>query len=396
MSEPKYSDYIKDMGNCIVDAVVNGTFFNKTNNNRTHVKKHVADKKESDVLDRVLKNNGSMHRGQRSDKDQKAINSGFYSYDDACSVIEECMVSRNLEIAQWINGARQGQKQSFDMILSSEDGYDPVGYGYVLDREDNTIAEYSTNAVKVVLQKNDECALGFTVLTAYPDITKEENRQPTGRNITDILKKTKTYQDASPTSKAYMLYQTNMESPYLATFKEGRAGNIHDDVMSIHIPYKTSKGEDCKQIIRIKEGTIELSTNKMSDVKIAKKRIEGRPIEKVLQAKTPEEMTDAIKSFQDRGYSIEDGKRYVKVDSFYTKHFGAVSEKSKSVDLTRPDVFVAFRKRNPEAADIVLQSCDAMGIKRPDRYEKAKTPEKLNEGLSPVETKDKTNELSVV
>lgn len=394
--ERQYSRYIKDIGDYIVNAVTSGTFFDKTNNDRTHIEKHVADKREEDVLDRVLKNNGSMQRGHKEDKDQKAINSGFYSYDDACFVIEECIINKNLEIAEWLDSAKQGKKQSFDVTLSPEEGYDPVGYGYMLNREDNTIAEYSTDTVRVVLQKDDECSLGFTVLTAYPDITKEEHRTPTGRDITDILKKTKTYQDASPTSKAYMLYQTNLNSPYLATFKEGRAGNVQDDVMSVHIPYRTAKGEDCKQIIRIKEGKIELATHKMSDVTIARKKIDGRPIEKIIQAREGETIEDGINNFRSRGYDIGTGRRYVKVPSFYTRHFGQVKQDSLSVDLTRPDVFTAFRKRSPEAADVVLQCCEAMGIKRPDKYEMKKEPEKLNEGLSPTEMQEKTDELSVV
>jgi hypothetical protein len=379
MANTQYNSYIRDMAKCIDDAIIEGKLFTKIQNENSHMEKHVADKDRADVLNRVLKDNGKAKRDDHEHKENKSINSGFYSLEEACYAIEESIMNKSLDIAKWVDGAYRNEKKAFEVTLPKE-SYKEVGYGYVVDRAKNTIDEYKTQTVRIVLQKNDDYPLGFTLLTAYPDIIKAENREPTKQDLTEITKKTKTYQEASPTAKAYMLYQTGETKPYLATFKEGYYGNVHDDVLSIHMPYKTKDGSECKNLIRIKEGQIELSTSKMMDVKIAKWTEHGRPKEKIIYP------GEDIKRYQKPGYDIVNDKRYVKIDSYYTRKYGTAGPKGKSVDLTRPDVFKALKERMPEAADIVLQSCDAMGMKRPDEKSIQKdvpVKEELNESLLP-------------
>lgn len=290
------------------------------------MEKHVADKDCAEVLERVFKDNGRAKRSERSNKEHKTINNGFYTLDGAYEAVEECMLIRSLEVATWVDNARNHDKKSFDVCLPPEDGYEPVGYGYVVNRENNAIDEYRTNSIRIVLQKDDNYPLGFSLLTAYPDIIREESREPTGRDLTEITKRTKTFQEASPTAKAYMLYQTGTNKPYLATFKEGYDGDVHDDVMSIHIPYRTKKNEDCKHIIRIKEDSIEISTSKMTNVKVAKWTDRGRPREKVIYP--TEDVQRLIRSHEKQGHRIVDDKRYVKTDSIFTK---TICQKVKKV-----------------------------------------------------------------
>lgn len=397
MASTRYPSYVRDMAKCIDNAVIEGKFFGKTQSQNTHMEKHVADKDCADVLDRVFKDNGRVKRNEHSDKEHKSINSGFYSLNGACEAVEECMLVKSLEVASWVDNAKNNEKKSFDVCLPPEDGYEPVGYGYVVNRENNTIDEYQTNTIRIVLQKNDKYPLGFSLLTAYPDIIREESRQPTGRDLTDVAKRTKTFKEASPTAKAYMLYQTGQNKPYLVTFKEGYNGDVHDDVMSVHIPYKTKKGEECKHIIRIKENSIELSTSKMMDVKVAKWTEHGRPKEKVIYP--TEDVQSLVRSHEKQGHRIVDDKRYIKVDSIFTRKYIPEGEKGRSVDLTRDDVFTTLSERLPKAAEIVLQSCDAMGIKKPEKMdrrqmlenasrEKTEKSVKLNESLLPRETRE--------
>lgn len=73
------------------------------------MEKHVADKDCAEVLERVFKDNGRAKRSERSNKEHKTINSGFYTLDGAYEVVEECMLIRSLEVATWVDNARNGK-----------------------------------------------------------------------------------------------------------------------------------------------------------------------------------------------------------------------------------------------------------------------------------------------
>lgn len=386
MPAKKYPKYIKDMAMRIDETVKNGTFFTKTESPDTHLEKHVADKDDAKVLDRVFKNNGRIKRNEHSNKEQKSINSGFYSLTEACDTIETCVIRKSLDIAQWVNDARDNEKKSFEVTLSPKDNYEPVGFGYIVDREKNTIDEYETQTVRIVLQKDYNKPLGFSLLTAYPDVIREENRIPTGRDLTDIARETDTFKEASPVAKAYIMYQTGRHKPYLVTFKEGYYGNIHDDVMSIHIPFTSKNHEEFKHIVRIKENSVELSTSKKMEVNIAKWIENGKPKEKVIYP------GENVEKYRQSGCEISKDKRFVKVDSLYTRQYGT-NGKGKSVDLTREEVFNALAKRMPEAATVVSNSCHDIGIKMKSDDENKNADHaviELDESLSPRETQEDT------
>ena len=379
--------YYRELSDKIVKCINNNTFFGKIENERTHMEQHVI-KNDVELLDRVLNDIGSTERKGYSQKERKAINSGFKTLDEARFNIEECMINSSKEIAKWIDGAKTHEKKDFVVPLRKEEGYDPVGYGYIVSRKTNTIDEYATDSIRVVLEQNSNSEFGFSLLTAYPDIIHAENREPTGKDLSAIVKKTNTYQKASPVSKAYMLYQTGKNKPYLITFKEGLNGNTHDDVLSLHIPYQTKKGDECKHIIRFKEDSIELSTSKMMKINVAtwKDKYTGKEREKVIY---PDE---DIRKYQREGTTIEQKDRFVKQKSFFTRHFNPKDEKALNVDLTRKEVFEEFQKRYPDVAEIVTElskvlNIETVGIKEKDILSKRKIENEavLNESLLPQE-----------
>jgi len=331
----------------ITKAVVDGVFFGKVENNNTHIIKHVVDS-NINTLDRVLSDNGAKDRYNKSisDKKQTTMNSGFNSEDEAYENIEECMLFKSKDISLWTLNASQNSTMNFDVELSEAQGYSPVGYGYIVSRDTNTISEYSTHFIRVVLQKDNRSELGFNLLTAYPDIIRKENRIPTERDISELAKQTDTYKNASPVAKGYIAYQTsNGEKPYLITFKEGERGNIRDDVMSLHIPYDLKDGTKCEHVVRIKENQMSLATRQM----------------------------DA-------------NNRWQKIPNVYTRKFNGENQINLSVDLTRPEVIEEFAKRNPVVAKIAIDINAVVNPKVIDiKQKKAELEERLlprNDSLS--------------
>lgn len=391
MAQIKYPKDTMELANAIQQAISDNTFFRKTENENTHVAKHVI-KDESAILNKVLSSDGSKIRKsktslteeEKKERRHKITNSGFPSLDKACAAIEECIMSQCYTVAQWAEEADEHRRESFDIYLSPDAGYGEIGYGYALNHDLNTIDEYKTNNVKVVLEKDSQRPLGFVLVTAYPDITKEENRELTGRDITEITKQTERYKNASPVSKAYMLYQIGTVKPYLATFKKGERNNIHDDVLSIHIP----KGEDCKDIIRIKENSIEFSRNKLTDVKVARWHEKGKHKEKIIYPGEDES------KYHKSGVSIVTEKKFVKSTSFFTRHFAMTDENSMSVDLTRPDVFKSFEKRYPDAAIVVKQCMDVLNNDGANHFKQKE--ENLNESLMPRYCLEREREVNII
>lgn len=371
----KYPQYIRDIADGICASIVDQTFFTKTENADTHVEKHVIDD-EKDILNRILSKNGNADRKTREEDEKKDINSGFQSLDEAYANIEECVISRACEIAEWSVGANNHQKESFCINLPKDQGYDTVGYCYAVNRENNTIDEYETQSVRIVLEKDDNYPLGFTLLTAYPNGLNKGDMIPTGRDLRDVVKKTDAYKKASPVSKTYMLYQTGQNKPYLATFKAGYDGNVHDDVMSIHIPYEKD-GESYKDIIRVKEDSIQFSTSKLVDVKVARNRgRDGKEREKIIYPGEDEER------YHNRWTKITTEKRYVKQNTDLVRRFHKEGDKGLVIDLTNPEAFEAFKREYKEAA-VVVRDC----MRVLDKYQQNETikEEQLDESLAPHE-----------
>ena len=365
--------YIQDMADRISEAVRSEEFFNKTTSYKSHVEKHVIED-ETVILNRILSKNGYADRSNRMHEleERKAINSGFLSIDGAHHAIEECMMSQSYEIAKWVYGADEREKMAFSVCLPKEQGYDTVGYLYSIDKKDNTIDEYETQGVRVVLQKDVNYPLGFTVITAYPEYADGKHTEKTNRDLHTIVKQTDAYQHASNVAKAYMLYQTGQSKPYLATFKAGYHENVADDVMSIHMPY-VKDGEKYKDILRIKDGQIEFSTSKLIDVRIATSTgRDGRVREKIIYPNEDETR------YHNRYTTISEGKRYVKQQTEFTDQFKKSNAKGFSVDLTDPAAMDAFLTKHPEINEALTVCLKPVSKENHE-------PERLDESLAPVD-----------
>ena len=241
----------------IEESVATGRFLAIATSEKTHFIKHVTQDNVS-LLNGVLTDATSIKKCKHKTKERK-FNSCFITdnpdadvdeiYDATLPLFDEVVLKKAHDIAEWSIDAEQHDKQGFRVVLPRKQ-YGIIGKGYVLDDATNTLHEYTTEEVMVVLRKDSSLELGFSLHTAYPYLESQTSR-PTGKNLQDIVVKTQKYQNASPTGKAYILAQTNRANPYLTTFKAGMYGNNHDDVIAFQIPCNNER--DYQDVVRIKE-----------------------------------------------------------------------------------------------------------------------------------------------
>ena len=110
-----------------------------------------------------------------------------------------------------------------------------------------------------MLVADKRCPYGFSVRTAYP-LIDHMSADPTGRDISEVMRHTICYRDASPVHRAYMEYQADGMFDYLAMFKAGKTPD--DDMLIIEIP--TSVPEVSHRI-QIKENRLMLFTMSKAD-----------------------------------------------------------------------------------------------------------------------------------
>lgn len=352
----------------IIASVHNGTFFQKTESKDGHIEKHISES-EPALLDRVLSVRSNYSDNKYNDK--KNVNTGFMSVDDAYQSVENAVMLEADHIAEWVINSGDNSKKSF-YVKSPQ--YETVGRGYMLDKKTNCIKCYDSDTLCIVLKKDNGCELGFTVLTAYPDITKQDHRHANiDTDVTKIVKRTKSYKKASPVCKAYMLCQADRNNPYLVTFKDAK--DHHDDVLSIQIPYADGD-EKCRHTIRIKENKTEFSTSKLMDVQVARRmKSSGNISEKIIYP------GEDVGKYRTEGTEITTEKKYIKQRTAFVDKYSEGVE--PGVDLTNKEAFDDFRKLYPEAARLVIM-CREQIDRYPDRTRAARA-EMLDESLLPRE-----------
>ena len=205
-----------------------------------------------------------------------AENSAFDDETTADSLIEEAMYARMDDIVAWVESAEFGERHTIDANFDGE----AIGHGFVMNRENQTIREYTTDMLRLVLKQDNTNQYGFSLLTAYPSMMTPDI-QPTGRDLTDIMHQTETYQKASPVKRAYLNYRVKPDSQIRVTYKAGHEPS--DDCLSITVP---TNNPDIKHKIRIKEAGASIATfnngekiesefTKMRDLLVPKHR--GKP-----------------------------------------------------------------------------------------------------------------------
>lgn len=140
--------------------------------------------------------------------------STFPDADIADYCINETLYQNANQIETWLannaNTELQPLHANFDPELSDAAC---TGHGFAMDKSTKTIKEYEAHDATVILRKDRTNGYGFTMVTAYPNITTDE-AVPTGRDIRDIVRQTPTYQKASPLGKTHLEHRCNPASDF--------------------------------------------------------------------------------------------------------------------------------------------------------------------------------------
>lgn len=232
------------------DILINQDFMSKITNEYSHVNIHTNRALTQD-LDRVIlehKEAQSRFCGDvKHPEDTKA------NQEHAEFLIGEALLYRSGDITNWLDTADNHSKFAFSTNFDEED-YGVVGTGIVCNRHNNTLKEYKTSHMNVVLRKDVFMPLGFSLVTAYPDMTSADI-QPTNRDLTAFIKETKAYQQADDVGKTYLRYRTDVNNDYLATYKAGTSPD--DSMMMLRVQ---TDNPNVYHEIKIKESGMSLRT----------------------------------------------------------------------------------------------------------------------------------------
>lgn len=273
-------------------------------NNHTHLDIHTNQTLIQD-LDRILlehKEAQSRFCGNIDNPDDVPSNQEQADY-----LINEALLFHAGEITNFLNTANHLDK----LVLNThfdEDDYGVVGTGIVCDTSNNTLKEYTTSHMNLVIRKEVTMPMGFSLVTAYPDMTHPEI-QPTNRNLTNHIKETEAYKQADDVGKTYLRYRTDVNNTHLATYKEGVTPD--NSMMMLHV---ATNNPNTHHEIKIKEsGMIMRTVSESFD-------ITGRRV------KTP------VETQYSRMYQHDTGKA------------------TKKVNLMNERVFQQFSKDYPDIA----------------------------------------------
>lgn len=236
--------------NKIEKAVMDDSILSNITNDWTHVDIHTDGSIVGD-LDRIFlnhKNAQSRFIADNTHPDNKQKNQKHADF-----LIQEGLLYRSSDIANWLSHAKHGEKGAFQVPFPYED-YGHTGVGIIASNKDNSVREYATDSMTMVLRKDAKTPLGFTLVTAYPNM-ENEFIQPTGRNLSPFVKETEAYKQADTVGKTYLEYITTVSNQGLVTYKKGETPN--DSMMMIHA--KTNN-PNVHHEIKVKENDILLRT----------------------------------------------------------------------------------------------------------------------------------------
>lgn len=232
-------DTIREKTNQIQAAVDTKNFIKHISDDKTHVCRH-HDVNDIAYLERIFHD--------------VTINSVFDNQINLDTLLGDMIYYKAQDIANWLEYADAYEKKAFHVAFD-EDDYGRIGTGLIHDKKTNLIKEYESNDVYVVLRKDPTNYLGFSLVTAYPNMDSP-NIKPTNRNLKEITVQTPTYQNAKPTEKAYLMYRTSYQSDISISYSKNPNDEM-DDAIYMHVP---TGNPNTKHIIKIKEHTCTLKT----------------------------------------------------------------------------------------------------------------------------------------
>ena len=196
----------------------------------------------------------------------KATNSCFVNENDGYKMIINALIERPDEITDWLQDSYQNDhaivlttSEVNDMVNSSQEEYNNLGYGFIKDNR-GRIEAFESQTMTIVLRKNEYDkenplgfnGLGFHVHTAYPGQRQNSlNNELCGINpipdedVMSIVKQTSYYKNTTDMNRTLLLMQTSpkVQIPSKASLYH----DAHRDAVVICGPDYIDKIDGCNQ-----------------------------------------------------------------------------------------------------------------------------------------------------
>lgn len=112
--------------------------------------------------------------------------------EDLQFIVIDTIYANANEITDWMEYNPNRSKECFTLQY---DPTDPIGSS-IVRFPSGRIQEMSSKNISLVLQRDVTSKTGFSLVTAFPDITRDASF--TGKDLTQPLKQTQAFQTASP------------------------------------------------------------------------------------------------------------------------------------------------------------------------------------------------------
>lgn len=230
---------------------------------------------------------------------------GFASPEDAMELIQNAVIYRSQEIADWMMSKRMEFDDPRDYHTKAFTVY--MGENEVTGRNyDDKFREMESHAVKIVLKRDysDYAPLGFCLITAYPEIN-EEHTKYTGKQLSprDIAQN-KLYDFRSGTEKAAFLTKDNSYGVKVR-YAEDRD---HNEYASFSV-----RNGDVRYTAYLAENELKIVRQSLSE----KKRLDPTELEQEYP-KLSSVLKDAL-YYQRGGMSFEEKMEKARAESEKTK-----------------------------------------------------------------------------
>lgn len=234
----------------IQNAIDDGTFLDYIITEDTHLNKHTHNT-ESQNLDRIILER-KQAQGLFTDN-LKNTHDFDANHEHAMMMLDDAIYYKQQYIKDWMVEATEGEKKAFHIPFKKGKD-DIVGTGMIFDTDNNTIKEYETYHLTLVLKKDMMQPNGFYLVTAYPDL-EHPDIEPTGRDLTPFVKDTQAYKSGDDVYKTYLRYVTDVNNTHMVTYKPGNTPD--DSMMMVHL---ATQNPNIYHEIKIKEDKMTMRT----------------------------------------------------------------------------------------------------------------------------------------
>lgn len=272
----------------------------KISNKNTHVSLH-TDMTIAEDIDRSITEHKQAHSRFHIDPNDNYET----THEKANHLIEEALLYNARQIYEFITTGNDYEKKSFHTEFEKED-YGSIGTGIIYNPDNNMLKEYETQHMKVVLRKTPHKPLGFTLVTAYPDM-EQHDIKPTETNLRNHIKETNAYKNGDEMYKLYLRHITHSGNTHLTTYRKGNLPR--ESCVILRVP---ASNPNMEHTIKMKSSGMTIRTY--------------------------------LKEHDDNGHEM---RTYVNTQ--YTRlQQGISGEETYTADLTNKRIFQAFQQDYPE------------------------------------------------